>query len=114
MVNAFTRSAAAPEAVDDNLYFSPRGAARSVWVWNGVRHVGYAAYRAATGLDAHSPPFADPRFAATGTPPDLVPLPGSPALGAGRDLGPAVLGNFDFAGNPRISAGGVDLGAYQR
>ena len=112
MLNNFTTSTPNPAAVDFNLYFSPLGAARSRWVWNRVHYSGYSNYRAATGLDAHSP-FADPRFVSTRTPPDFNPRPGSPAIGAGTDLGAAVLGTVDFAGNPRVVGGRVDIGAYQ-
>jgi hypothetical protein len=112
MINNFTTSEAKPAAVDHNLYDSPAGAAGSVWVWEGVSHQGFAKYRTATELDAHSR-FADPRFVSTGTPPNFNLMPGSPAEGAGIDLGPAVLGAVDFAGNPRINGGKVDIGAYQ-
>jgi hypothetical protein len=112
MINNFTTSEAHPAAVDHNLYDSPIGATQSVWVWDGVNFQGYAKYQAATGLDAHSP-FADPRFVSTGTPPNFNLMPGSPAEGAGIDLGAAVLGTVDFAGNPRVTGGKVDIGAYQ-
>jgi hypothetical protein len=112
MINNFTTSSPNPAAVDFNLYFSPLGAAKSRWVWNRVQFSAYSNYQAATGLDAHSP-FADPRFAATGASPDFNLMPGSPAIGAGTtDLG-AVLGTVDFAGNPRVVGGRVDIGAFQ-
>jgi hypothetical protein len=112
MIHNFTISEANPAAVDHNVYFSPAGAAKSLWQWDRVRYAGYAKYRAATGLDAHSP-FADPRFVSTGAPPNFNLMPGSPAEGAGTDLGAAVLGRVDFAGNPRVAGGKVDIGAYQ-
>jgi hypothetical protein len=105
-------SKANPAAVDFNLYDSPIGAAKSAWQWRGVAYLGYARYRAATRLDAHSP-FADPRFVSTGASPNFTLRPGSPAEGAGTDLGAAVLGSVDFAGNPRVAGGKVDIGAYQ-
>ena len=112
MINNFTTSEAKPAAVDYNLYDSPIGAAQSMWQWDRVLYVGYAKYRAATGLDHHSP-FVDPLFVSTGTPPDFNLMPGSPAEGAGIDLGPTVLGTVDFAGNPRVTGGKVDIGAFQ-
>ena len=112
MINNFTNSEAKPAAVDYNLYDSPIGAAQSMWQWDRILYVGYAKYRAATGLDHHSP-FADPLFVSTGTPPDFNLMPGSPAEGAGIDLGPTVLGTVDFAGNPRVTGGKVDIGACQ-
>ena len=112
IINNFTTSTANPAVVDYNLYHSPVGVGKSVWQWDGVSYQGYAKYRAATGLDAHSP-FADPRFVSTGTPPDFRLMLGSPAEGAGTDLGAAMLGRVDFAGNPRVSGGKVDIGAYQ-
>jgi hypothetical protein len=112
MIHNFTTSEAKPAAVDYDLYYSTLGAVQSKWQWDRVLYVGFAKYRAATGLDHHSP-FADPRFVSTGTPPNFNLQPGSPALGAGTDLGPTVLGTVDFAGNPRITGGKVDIGAYQ-
>jgi len=90
--------------VDDNLYFAPVGAEAAQWEWQGVRYTGFAAYRAASGNDAHSR-FADPRL-------DLPTphlLPDSPALDAGRPLTQA--GALDFDGEPRLQGPRPDLGA---
>ncbi len=90
--------------VDDNLYFAPVGAEAAQWEWRGVRYTGFAAYRAASGNDAHSR-FADPRL-------DLPTphlLPDSPAIDAGRPLTQA--GRLDFDGDPRLRGPRPDLGA---
>ena len=46
LLNSYTTSEAAPATLDYNLYFSPKTAADSVWVWNKHAH-GFAAYQAA-------------------------------------------------------------------
>jgi hypothetical protein len=71
-------------------------------------------YREKTKLDRDSPEFLDPQFIDIGTPLDLDVQPGSPAVGAGIDLGPAVAGTVDFAGNPRIQNGQINIGAYEQ
>ena len=58
MVHNYTPNAVAPAMLDDNLYFSPPGRARSVWQWNKTRYKGFTDYRAGSGQDAHSA-FAD-------------------------------------------------------
>ncbi len=110
LLNSYTTSEAMPATLDYNLYFSPKSAASSVWIWNKHAY-GFAAYQAASGQDAHSR-FADPDFTQTAVPPLLTLQPGSPALGAGTDLGAAVEGDVDFAGQPRAPGGVISVGAY--
>ncbi len=113
LLNNYTVNPMPPAMLDYNLYFSPKGTDKSVWVWNGKRYVGLAAYLAASGQDTHSV-FADPLFDSTGSPPALDIMPGSPAIGAGVNLGQAVVGTVDFAGNPRVVNGAINIGAYQQ
>jgi hypothetical protein len=40
-------------------------------------------------------------------------MSGSPAIGAGTNLGAAVVGTVDFAGNPRVQNGAISIGAYE-
>jgi hypothetical protein len=48
----------------------------------------------------------------TATPPNLDTQSGSPARDAGTNLGSAVVGTVDYAGNPRVQ-GIIDMGAYE-
>jgi hypothetical protein len=112
MVHNYTLNQAPPAALDYNLYFSPLGASKSVWQWNKTRYVGFSAYLAGSGQDADGPPVSDPLFDSLVTPPVLDVMPGSPAIGAGVNLGAGVLGAVDFAGNPRVVGGAVSIGAY--
>ncbi len=112
MVNNFTVNATPPVALDYNLYFSPKGAGKSVWVWNRKRYVGFVAYQAGSGQDAHSI-FADPLFDGTAAPPWLDIMMGSPAIGAGLNLGAQIVGSVDFLGNPRVVNGSINVGAFE-
>jgi len=55
-----------------------------------------------------NPQFVTP----TAIPPNLDTQSGSPARGAGTNLGSAVVGTLDYAGNPRVQ-GSIDIGAYE-
>ncbi len=113
MVHNYTTNPQAPAALDYDLYFSPLGAAKSVWQWNKTRYAGIAKYLAGSGQDAQSPPFSDPLFDSLATPPLLDVMPGSPAIAAGVNLGAGLVGTVDFAGNPRVVNGAITIGAYQ-
>ena len=47
--------------LDDNLWYTPGGAAGATFTWEDTTYEGYTAYRAGSGQDANSL-FADPRF----------------------------------------------------
>ena len=111
-LHSITDSEPDPATVDYNLYFSSGGAADGVWQWNKTRHKGFSKYQQATGQDAHSS-FANPLFLSTVTP-DLQVQPTSPAVNAGNNLGQTVVGTLDFAGNPRVQGGDIDIGAYEQ
>jgi hypothetical protein len=113
ILHNYTVNSAAPATLDYNLYFSPLGAAKSVWQWNKTRYTGFQAYLTGSGQDAQSV-FADPLFDSVTTPPLLDVMQGSPAIGAGNDLETAVVGTVDFAGNPRVQNGVINIGAYQQ
>ncbi len=112
MLNNYTVNAMPPASMDYNLYFSPAGAHKSAWIWNKKRFVGFASYQAGSGQDQHAI-FADPLFDDVGTPPWLDIMAGSPAIGAGTDLGAQIVGDVDFTGNPRAINGMIDIGAFQ-
>jgi hypothetical protein len=114
MVNDFTSSTPSPAVLDFNLYFTTKGATGSTWNWQHSFLTGYSAYQAASGQDAHSP-FADPQFLnISSLPPNLDIASTSPAVGAGTDLGSSVEGVLDFAGNPRVQNGKINIGAYEQ
>lgn len=96
---------------DYNLYFSRTDADSNQWMWQQNHHEGLAAYRAASGNDAHSL-FADPRFVDS-LRRNFHLNANSPAINAGNPAFVAGSGESDFAGDARISGGRVDLGAYE-
>ena len=55
----------------------------------------------------------DPQFLSLTTP-DLHIQSTSPAVNAGINLGPAVVGTLDFAGNLRVQGTNIDIGAYEQ
>ena len=65
-----------------------------------------------TGNDRHSPAFSDPRFVSL--PQNLDLQSGSPAINAGTNLGASIVGSVDFAGNPRVQGGQINLGANEQ
>jgi hypothetical protein len=113
-LNSIAATPTHPAVIDYNLYYSTAGASNGNWTWLTHNYTGYALYREKTKLDRDSPEFLDPQFIDIGTPLDLDVQPGSPAVGAGIDLGPAVAGTVDFAGNPRIQNGQINIGAYEQ
>jgi hypothetical protein len=110
-INNYTNSEPDPADVDYNLYYSSLSSSSADFLWNGTDHVGFSSYQSATGKDSHSQ-YADPQFVSLTTP-DLQIQPTSPAVNAGVDLGPTVVGTLDFAGNPRVIGSNIDIGAYE-
>jgi hypothetical protein len=112
LVHNFTTTEADPAVMDYNLYFSAGNANAAIFQWDKKIYKGFQSYQQATGQDPHSQ-FADPEFDSL-TVPGLDLQSGSPAFNAGTNLGNAVLGNFDYAGNARVSGNGVTVEAYQQ
>ncbi|MBX3634056.1 MAG: hypothetical protein KF683_01435, partial [Rubrivivax sp.] len=71
------RTTATTATVNSNVY-SGAGS----WVWNSTAYTDFAAWQAASSQDAASQLLADPGVGAEGRP-----LPGSPLLTGGADLG---------------------------
>ncbi|MEJ0045791.1 MAG: choice-of-anchor Q domain-containing protein [Rhodospirillales bacterium] len=80
--------------------------------WNKVKYKGLAKFQAGAGQDGQSA-FADPLFVNPSAA-NFDLQAGSPALGAGEDLGAAIVGTVDLAGNPRVAGGKISIGAYQQ
>jgi hypothetical protein len=110
-VHSYTASEAEPAALDYNIYFGAIGASAAHFQWNKTILKGFAAYRTKSMQDVHSQ-FVDPLFISTSLP-NLDLQAGSPALGAGTDLGAGVVGTADVAGNPRVNGGSISIGAYE-
>jgi len=111
LVNNFTTSEPDPVDVDYNVYYSSAGAS-SQWIWNKKTYTGFASYQAGSGKDAHSY-FADPQFINL-TAPDLHVKSTSPAVNNGINLGSAIVGTVDYAGNARVQGSNIDIGAYEQ
>jgi hypothetical protein len=112
VVNSYTNSTANPADVDYNLYYSTASAGSTTWLWVGKTYNGFTAYQSATGKDPHSN-YVDPLFV-NATSPDLHVRPSSRAVNAGINLGSAVVGAVDFAGNARVQGSNIDIGAYEQ
>jgi hypothetical protein len=110
-INNYTNSEPDPADVDYNLYYSSLSSSVAKFLWNGTTLTGFPSYQSATGQDSHSQ-YLDPQFLSLTTP-DLHLQPTSPAVNAGINLGPTVVGTLDLAGNPRVQGTNIDIGAYE-
>lgn len=110
MVNNFTTSEPYPVSADYNVYFTSSSNAQ--WIWEGKSYTDFLSYQQKTHQDVHSY-FADPQFLNTTTP-DLHLKPTSVAVNDGINLGSAVVGNTDYAGNSRVQGSNIDIGAYEQ
>jgi hypothetical protein len=111
LVNNYTNSETNPVDIDYNVYYSSAGS-NSQWLWNSKTYTGFSSYQSGTGKDGHSY-FADPQFVSTSTP-DLRVKSTSLAVNSGINLGVAIVGTVDYAGNPRVHGSNIDIGAYEQ
>ncbi|MBZ5628531.1 MAG: right-handed parallel beta-helix repeat-containing protein [Acidobacteriia bacterium] len=111
-INNYTNSGPNPVAANHNLYFSSLSWSAAEFIWNGSSRTGFTSYQSASGQDIASW-YADPLLLSLTTP-DLHPQAASPAVNRGAELGAAVEGTIDFAGQPRVQGSRIDIGAYQR
>src|SRR4051794_2510085 len=77
----------------------------ATWQWKNTTYRGFAAYRRATGNDAHSL-LADPRLGPGGRP-----SAGSPVIDAGLDT--PLAGPLDLYDAPRRQGRAIDIGAVE-
>ncbi len=104
IANPYTENAG--NVVDGNDWWvsgAPAAAAR--WEWKTVTYPTFAAYRSATGNDAHGR-FADPRLG-----PGWRLRAGSPAIDAGIET--PLAGATDLYGAPRRQGRAIDAGAVE-
>lgn len=101
----------AGDVLDRNLYYAAVPT-EAKWTWRRTVYPSFAAYRAASGQDALSS-FANPQFTNVAAE-NLTLAPGSPAVNAGDPAFAPALGELDGAGNQRVFAGRVDLGAFEQ
>jgi TolB protein len=97
--------------LDYNLWFSEAGALAAAFTWNGTEYTGFDGYRAGTGQDAHSL-FANPSFVNAGAT-NFQAATTSLVINAGDPAYVAACAETDYAGNPRIMGGRIDIGAYE-
>ena len=102
-----------PATLNNNVYYCGQGRpSEAQFVWKTRTITGFSQWSPTSGQDGLSL-FVNPQFASASAQ-NFDVLPTSPAIGAGANLGSAILGVADFAGNPRSGANGqVTVGAYQ-
>ena len=94
---------------DFNLYFCDSAPAN--YGWKEDDYSGFSAYTNAVYPNELYSIFSNPEFMdIIATNLDIINI--SPAVNTGTNLG-WVIGDIDFAGNPRINMGMVDIGAYE-
>jgi len=96
-------------ALDDNLFFAPGGAAAAEFTWQGTFHAGWSAYQTGSGQDASSL-FSDPQLVDPATD-DLHLVDTSPAVDRGDPTFVPDVGEVDIDGEERVAGGRVDIGA---
>ena len=95
--------------LDYNVFFTDGGAANAEFVWQNASYVGFAAYRAGSGQDAHSA-FANPLFADAPNANFHIAAT-SPAVNQGDPSFVPGAGEVDVDGMPRVNGPRVDVGA---
>jgi parallel beta-helix repeat protein len=111
-LRADSTSAPSTTADYDLLFLSaPLNSQTAYLDWGGKKYSTLAAFRSATGQEAHGIQ-ADPLFVSTGATPNLHLQAGSPAIDSGNNNATGEP-NVDFDGVTRPVNGTVDLGAFE-
>jgi hypothetical protein len=100
-----------PVTIDHNLYYCAAGSKRSTWKEVSDSFAEFDKYVQSTGNDRHSR-FLDPGFLNAPNK-DFHLRSDSPAIAAGV-IDALPVGERDLEGLPRVKAGNMDLGCYQR
>lgn len=96
--------------IDHNLYYYVGNSSAVKWSYNHQEYASFPEFLKATG-GSHQI-FADPQFVDVHKA-NFHLKSGSPAIGAGVNPGPGVIGETDLDGRPRTTHGKVTLGCYQ-
>ncbi len=102
-----TEAAAGTVVMDYNLYYNTTTTRLLIWEGTAYTMAQWAAYKAASGQDSHSPTPADPLFTSIN---DYHLLTGSSAINAG--ITGAGIPITDYYRNPRVGA--TDIGAIEK
>ena len=105
----------ATNAIDWNLY-SGTPAGDVLFIWNPAEVYSFAAWKVASGQDAHSffatnPGLAGPALLSNSSATNFYLLTNSPAVNAGDPAFAPANGERDHAGQTRLVGGRVDIGA---
>ena len=111
VTNPFGTTSAYNNTFDYNLYFTPGGANNSTWNWKNKDYANFAAYKTASGQDAHSI-FANPLFVNLALF-DIHLQDASPAVDGGDSAYVPATGEKDLFGNTRLSGICVDIGVSE-
>jgi Right handed beta helix region/Chitobiase/beta-hexosaminidase C-terminal domain len=112
-INNYTNSESVPVTSNYNIFYSAGGEAN--FLWDGRSTSAFSSYQSGSGQDGHSA-FSNPDYLSLAlTSPNLRVSSASPALNAGNNLGPTIVGTVDYTGNPRVNASNqIDIGAYEQ
>ena len=98
--------------LDYNLYYTAN-VSNADWNWKKRDYSSFNNYKTASGNDSHSK-LANPQLISTGSKPIFYCAMTSPVIGAGNNLGEAIVGIIDISGHPRVNGSAIDIGTYEQ